>query len=171
MTLGTVVVDHRFPRSRDPEGLRHYDWDNLFPACSRCNGRRGNKYPESGGLLSPGEGVETELEQHAEAIADGAGVACHFHARDPQNQQAVATAAELVFLHDPGTATAFRARMNTADLLTAIRTYYAEVVHPLEGEVLTLRSKRAREQTHAPADLRRAERDLRAAVSRRAPYT
>ncbi|MCA9698071.1 MAG: HNH endonuclease, partial [Myxococcales bacterium] len=164
-------VDHRFPRSRDPEGLHHHDWQNLFPACAQCNVRRGDKYPDSGGMLSPGEGIETELVQHAEASPNGLAVTCRFDARDAQSQQAVATAAELARLHDPDSTTTFRARANTNDLLTAIRTYYAEDVHPLEVEVLILRRKRAKGQTYAPADLCRAERALRAAVSRRAPYT
>lgn len=122
-------------------------------------------------MLSPGDGIERRIEQIADAIAGGDGVACRFSSRNAADQAAINTANELTHLHTAETGTTVRARLNTSDLLTAIRLRYVQDVFPLEDKVRDLRRKRARKELYAPADLREAEAALRRAVSRRAPYT
>lgn len=160
LSLGDVHVEHRRPRAQWPEGTYH--WPNLFPACAFCNGRRARTYPEVG-LLSPGDGVERRIVQLAEVDRTGTAIECEFVAADPNDERAKVTAEELQRLHSGGRARSHRARFATRDLLDTIHDHFLERVHPVELQV-----RRARKRGQLDAD---AETRLRAALSRRAPFT
>jgi 5-methylcytosine-specific restriction endonuclease McrA len=162
-------VDHRKPRAKFDELI--FEWTNLYPACDRCNGRR-PEYPNEGELLDPGEGVEQRVAQSVEVVVPHpVNLCCRFEATDDGDWPARNTARELRRLHDPDTATTYRARKRTNNLLRAIYDYYVRDVYPELRRVEGLRTRRERGEPVATADLTRAERALRDLVSRRAPYT
>lgn len=101
--VGTFEVDHRKPRRQFPH-LTHA-WANLFPTCNqhRCNQRR-KAYPE-GGLVNPGEGVETRIVQRITGTVSAYARRAErseitFRAVDPPDTRAANTAAELDHIHN-----------------------------------------------------------------------
>ena len=154
-------VDHRVPQ-RVSEQLVHCSV-NLFPACRSCNGRRGS-HPKQGGLLCPGfdSDLEARLEQRIQRI-DATEVRACFSARDPEDLDAINTAAELHRIHSPESGTTPTARARARDLLDAIVDHYAATIAPLERKVL-----RARRRSEPD---RVAERDLGRALARSEPFT
>ena len=159
--LGHFDVEHRVPQKVSAE-LRHC-WLNLFPAHSKCNGRRG-AFPHPGGVLSPGldRDIEGRLRQRIERTS-ACEIRARFEATNRDDLYAVNTAQELARLHDPDSATTDTSREATQELLDAIADRYIEVVYPLEHRAL-----RARRRGHPDED---AEAQLRRALSRKAPFT
>lgn len=137
--LGSTQVDHRVMQAWDPERVN--DWHNLFPAHGPCNNRR-KRSQRSGGLLSPGEGVERRLRQRPED-RPGVGWTYTFTPVEPSDLPAVNTAAELHHLHNGKD-------LHAADLCDAIKT-----------QLLRVFDAKRKEDTPT----------LRLLLSRRAPFT
>lgn len=142
-------VEHRHPRS---VGGGEHDWHNLFPAHHDCNNGR-PAYP-TGGLLSPGEGVERFLRQWLDAD----NLPC-FAATSADDTRARNTANELEHLHRGSTDAA-------ADLRAAVVSQLAHVL-ALANQLLVL-------WVHGEVDTDEAHdlaHELRCQVSREAPYS
>ena len=91
-------VEHLRPKARFPEQM--FDWDNLFPAHTRCNGRRKkwneNMWPEGDLLDCTKDDVEGRLSQ--QIVAD-ISVGAVFFAKNGDDSAAKNTALELNHLH------------------------------------------------------------------------
>jgi hypothetical protein len=146
---GTFEVDHRMQRAWPAGAGRHYDWDNLFPACHECNKRRLKRVPPAG-LLDPcaGDEINTRLHQKWHPT-DGA----EFRSRLPGDNAAASTALELEHLHNDDVV--------GKNLSTAVLGQIADVWR-LERDLLDL---------SAPDKRHEIEHKLRRLLSRRAPFT
>lgn len=165
--IGTFEVDHRRPKAQFE---RHtYAWENLFPACNtyRCNNRRPRKYPD-GGLLDPGQGVETRVEQRIEgapsiSLRSGGSTELVFCPRDPLDLPARNTAIELDRIHNAPAGAAINSakalRMKVLSHVLAVR------------DAVSAYLQRAADPTVSPVELDKHERYIRRLVSRRAPYS
>lgn len=159
-----LAVDHRQPKAL----FAHLEcaWSNLFPTCRDCNERRPKTYP-AGGLLDPvRDDVEGRLFQTMHAGSSGEEVP-YFAARDRLDMCAVSSAQELDELHNANARSSKtadpRARIKAADLRDAISRRI--------DEVLTMRLDLERQGKVSGPVLRACEDGLRAAFSRRAPFT
>lgn len=159
---GELQVDHRHP-----DESRRFEWSNLFPACNRflCNQRRTKKYPQ-GGLLNPGEGVESRILQRVEhpaarLHADSARLV--FSAVDAGDTPAVNTAAELDRIHNGiGSSSAALGPARARALRVAIM---------LHVELVTTRfAELERTPPEDTATREVLQHDLRKLFGRRAPY-
>lgn len=158
--LGGFQVEHRIPKAN---GGPKFQWDNLFPSCARCNGRRRRKKPPVGGLLSPGEGVEKRLVQRA--IPSGIDLAFDFAAVDQTDSRAVNTAKELARIHEleAGEQTTENTEFALRDLQREIHDQYIGRVFPLE-----LKVRRGRRDGDVDPSV---EEELRRMLSRKARFT
>lgn len=163
--LGTFEVDHRRPQGQDEE--QRFAWENLFPTCTeyKCNQRREKTYP-AGGLLDPGQGVESRISQRFEYSLSSnfrstGSASIVFLPLDPADIPARNTAAELDRIHNGTGSTAAAA---ARDLRIKIQDHVASVIHAAFDFV----------NPDPAADLRKkqeAEARMRLFVSRRAPYS
>lgn len=160
----SLEVDHRIPKE-SPEGdLERFSWNNLFPAHHDCNNRRRRSWPTGGMLFPdrPADELERRLIQHLRR--EDTGWRAEFLARDTTDVAATNTASELQHIHgqsgDDG-------RYGKDDELR--EAIYARYIKVLELAYARLRAL----TTHGPdaVETRLAERTLRAALSRQAPYT
>jgi hypothetical protein len=166
--VGTFEVDHRRPKGEERfEHLTH-EWTNLFPICREfaCNQRRKRRYPD-GGLLDPGEGVETRVVQKisgavSTALRKSGSVELVFQARDPADLPAANTAAELDRLHNGTDSTAQAA---AEALRNAIRDHISAVSMEVFSYLQLLAAPAA--ETTSVAQQRQRVTTL---LSRRAPY-
>lgn len=163
--LGTFQVDHRKPRSDERFTDLACAWSNLFPTCNEheYNQRREKKYPD-GGLLDPGEGVETRiiqrLEWAASTVLRKAGTTDFvFRAANAADAAAANTARELDRVHNATGSTAVlkasALRMKILAHVTAVTPHVHALVTRCPAERHTLE-----ESAHL----------VEASVSRRAPY-
>ncbi|WP_437319553.1 hypothetical protein [Sorangium sp. So ce385] len=169
IALGTFEVDHRRPKAEQRFAHLICVWDNLFPTCTTfdCNQRRPKKYPD-GGLLDPGQGVETRIHQRIQgavsiSLSKSGTVDIVFLAGDPTDVPAVNTAEELDRIHN-GT------RSSAIHKANALRLAILEHVSSVSMEVYRLVSVSA-SPTADPAVLDEQRRRVQALVSRRAPYS
>jgi hypothetical protein len=164
--LGTFEVEHR--KQKVEFASETYIWENLFPACNEfgCNGRREKSYPV-GGLLNPGEGVESRVVQQIErtvstSLRAGGNCDVVFYAVDPADAPATNTAIELDRIHNAtGSAAVEKAMSLRHEILQhvvaiapEIHDYDRMVKDPKVDMSLLVRQKRIVERL----------------VSRRAPY-
>ena len=163
LTPGLTEVDHRRPQGTFPEGK--FAWNNLFPACERCNKRRKKSIPPTG-LASPGDEVEKRLRQKANPVMPDLELRCVFEAVNDKDIQAEDTATELHRLHDPNSSSTYRANLRTKEILSEIADYFLEKVAPLQYKLLNLQ-----QQERAFFGLSELEQEFRRVVSRKAPYT
>ncbi|MBL4689710.1 MAG: HNH endonuclease [Nannocystaceae bacterium] len=156
-----MEVDHRVPKAK-VLALK-FEWTNLFPACSPCNGQRTRGTPTDG-YLSPGQGVEQRLTQTATPSNDvNVELSCDFSAVSATDAPAIATATELQRLHTVDTRARARKRMKGAELLREIASHYTKEIATLEVSVL-----RARRDKQSAGE---AEGLLRARLSRKARFS
>ncbi|MBN1605595.1 MAG: hypothetical protein JW940_03140 [Polyangiaceae bacterium] len=103
---GNFDVEHLRPVIDFPD--REFDWHNLFPACSRCNGRRKRwsadehepgckRWPKGGMLDCAQDDIEVRLQQVLST--DVGGVAARFFPTGCEDSAAANTAKELNAIH------------------------------------------------------------------------
>jgi hypothetical protein len=118
-------VDHLKPKSKFPE--REFDWNNLFPAHPRCNGRRKkwNKemWPEGGMLDCAKDDIEERLAQQV-MDDDGVDILAVFEPRSIEDLEAKNTAEELNHIHS---STDIAGR----EILIAVNCRYKKLLHVL----------------------------------------
>ncbi len=158
--LSGLEIDHRRPRNQDGAD---FDWSNLYPASHDANNRRPRGWPE-GGLLHPDgrDDVEKRLIQELD-YDNEANILCFFAARNPDDQAAINTEAELNWLHNSDKSGSGH---NAKDLRDAIQR---RLILMLDLQVKLLD---ARERMESGAlELKKLELRFQRVVSRRAPFT
>ena len=154
LSIRAHSVDHRRPRAEFPDLV--FVWANLFPSCRDCNERR-PAYPAEGLLDPTTEDVETRLRQILRRDESNMADMPAFHASDPGDPCAAATARELHHIHNSRS-------VKAAELRAAINERVDEILERL----LELQSHAGATRGPVRAAL---EHPLRADFSRRSPFT
>lgn len=116
-----LEVDHLYPKASSDD--QRLVWENLFPACRHCNGR---KLKSEKWRIGPGDGVMERLVQSLEP--EGIFAAARFSAVTDEDVDAVDLASELERVHSPDGASD---SSRTEDLLDLISEHFETKIDPL----------------------------------------